>query len=153
MVKPMKNTDAMGKLCFGMIMLLGLGMEAAPMGVLVPAYFDPPSSLWNELNFAASRVPLVAIMNPNNGPDTTQNPDYVTAVNSLRAAGGFVIGYVYTSYATRDTNTVKADIDRYFSFYSVDGIFLDEMTNDANTSNLNYYAAFYQYVRTKGTNL
>lgn len=122
------------------------------MGILVPAYFYP-GTLWSSLNWAAGRVPLIAIMNPNSGPDTTQNPDYVAAVNGLRAAGGRVIGYVSTSYSARNTNTVKTDIDRYFSFYSVDGIFLDEMTDDADTNHLNYYAALYQYIQTKGTNL
>jgi hypothetical protein len=136
-----------------MVVATALGTNAAPMGILVPAYFDPPGGFWNELNFAATRVPLVAIMNPNSGPGTKQNPDYVAAVNSLRAAGGRVIGYVSTSYAARDTNTVKADIARYFGFYSVDGIFLDEMTNDAITSHLNYYAVLYQYIQKQGTNL
>jgi hypothetical protein len=131
---------------------LTTGLKAAPVGILVPAYFYA-GSLWDDMNRAATRVPLVAIMNPNSGPDTAQNPDYVTAVNSLRAAGGRVIGYVYTSYAARDTNAVKTDIDRYFNFYSVDGIFLDEMTNDSDTNHLNYYAAVRQYVQTKGTNL
>ena len=143
----------MKRLWFGLIAATAVGANAAPLGILVPSYFGPSGGLWDELNFAAARVPLVAIMNPNNGPGTRQNTNYVAAVNSLRAAGGRVIGYVYTSYAARDTNTVKADIDRYFSFYAVDGIFLDEMTNDANTTHLDYYAALYQYIRGQGTNL
>jgi hypothetical protein len=143
----------MKRLWFGMLVATALGTNAAPMGILVPGYFDPPGAFWSELNFASTRVPLVAIMNPNNGPGRRQNPDYVAAVNSLRTAGGRVIGYVSTSYAARDTNTVKADIDRYFGFYAVDGIFLDEMTNDAITSHLNYYAALYQYIQKQGTNL
>src|SRR5437867_2765854 len=77
----------------------------APMGILVPAYFYP-GSLWTNMNWAAARVPLVAIMNPNSGPDTTQNPDYVAAVSSLRASGAKVIGYVSTSYTARSTNNV-----------------------------------------------
>ena len=143
----------MKRLWFGIMVATALGTSAAPMGILVPGYFDPPGGFWSELNFAATRVPLVAIMNPNNGPGRTQNPNYVAAVNSLHTVGGHVIGYVSTSYAARDTNTVKADIDRYFGFYSVDGIFLDEMTNDANTSHLNYYASLYQYIQKQGTNL
>lgn len=139
-----------GIICFAVA--LGAGAGAAPMGIIVPAYFYP-GPFWDGMNFAAGRVPLVAIMNPNSGPDTTQNPDYVAAVNSLRTVGGRVIGYVSTTYATRSTNTVQGEIDRYFSFYSVDGIFLDEMTNDAGTNHLNYYAALYQYIQTKGTNL
>ena len=143
----------MKRLWFSLIVATVLGANAAPIGILVPAYFGVSGGLWDKLNFAASRVSLVAIMNPNNGPGTTLSPNYVAAVNGLHAAGGRVIGYVYTSYATRDTNTVKADIDRYFSFYSVDGIFLDEMTNDGNANHLNYYAAIYQYIQQQGTNL
>ena len=105
------------------------------------------------MNWAAGQVPLIAILNPNSGPDTSQDPQYVAAVNSLRAAGGKVVGYVSTSYASRSTNAVKTDIDRYYSFYAVDGIFLDEVTNDANTSHLNYYSALWQYIQTKGTNV
>ncbi len=122
------------------------------MGILVPAYFYP-GPLWTSMNWAAGRVPLVAIMNPNSGPDTVQNPDYVAAVNGLRASGGKVIGYVSTSYAARGTNAVRTDIDRYFNFYTVDGIFLDEMTGNADTNHLNYYAALYQYIQAKGSNL
>jgi len=75
------------------------GVWAAPKGIVVPAYFYP-GSLWSSMNWAAGRVPLVAIMNPNSGPGTTQDPQYVAAVNSLRAADGKVIGYVSTSYTT-----------------------------------------------------
>ena len=139
---------------FLILFFLNLAMPAfsAPIGIMVPSYFYP-GSLWTNMNWAAGRVPLVAILNPASGPDTTQNPDYVAAVNGLRASGGRVIGYVSTSYATRATNAVKLDIDRYFSFYSIDGIFLDEFTNDTDTNHLNYYAALYQYIQTKGTNL
>ncbi len=133
-------------------LLCAAAVHAAPMGTIVPAYFYP-GTLWQSLNFAASRVPVIAIMNPNDGPDTTQNPDYVAAVNSLRAAGGRVIGYVYTSYGARDTNAVKTDIDRYFNFYPVDGIFLDEMSDDASAAHLSYYATLFQYIHSKGTNV
>ena len=122
------------------------------MGIVVPAYFYP-GNRWTSMNWAAGRVPLVAIINPNSGPDTTQNADYVAAVNSLRASGEKVIGYVSTSYTTRAISAVKTDIDRYFSFYAMDGIFLDELTDDADTNHLGYYAALHQYIQAKGTNL
>jgi len=134
------------------LLVMVVGSHAFALGIMVPAYFYP-GTLWTSMSNAATRVPLIAIMNPNNGPDTTQNPDYVAAVNSVRSAGGKVIGYVYTSYGARATNVVQTDIDRYFTFYSVDGIFLDEMTDDADTNHLNYYAALYQYIQGKGTNL
>ena len=129
-----------------------LTVGAAPMGILVPAYFYPPT-YWDGLNFAASRVPLAVIMNPGNGPGTAQDANYVAAVNSLRAAGGRVLGYVYSSYATRDTNAIQADITTFFNLYPLDGIFVDEMANDAVTSHYTYYAGLYQFIQTKGTNL
>ena len=65
------------------------------LGILVPAYFSPTSGgYWSALNQAADRVPLIAIMNPNNGPSTSVNSNYTSAVNALRNAGGRVIGSV-----------------------------------------------------------
>ena len=46
---------------------LATAFRASGLGVLVPAYFYPePASAWDSLNRAAQRVPLIAIMNPNN---------------------------------------------------------------------------------------
>src|ERR1043165_7397880 len=148
-----KTVNGLAK-CLVLLLCLSCIAEvwATPKGIVVPAYFYP-GSLWTSMNWAAGRVPLVAIMNPNDGPDTIQNPDYVAAVNSLRASGGKVIGYVSTAYTARNTNAVKTDIDRYFNFYAMDGIFLDEFTDDANTNHLNYYVSLYEYIQTKGTNL
>jgi hypothetical protein len=137
--------------CFPLVML-ALIAGAAPMGILVPAYFYPPAG-WEGLNFAASRVPLVVIVNPDSGPGAARDPNYAAAVNRLRAAGGKVIGYVHSSYAARDTNAVEADIRTFFNFYPLDGIFIDEMASDANTHHYDYYAGLYQFIRTRGTNL
>ena len=134
-------------------MLTTLTTYSAPLGIMVPAYFYPSSGgYWNSLNFAASRVPLVAIMNPDSGPGASQDSTYVQALAKLHQAGGKVIGYVYTTYGTRSLADVEADIDLYLSFYALDGFFIDEMTNDENTNHLNYYAAIYQYIKAQGTN-
>jgi len=133
-------------------MVLGLGSawQALGLGVLVPAYFDPATgSAWDSLNQAAQRVPLIAIMNPNNGPSTSSDAAYRRALSALRNAGGQVIGYVYSSYTARAIGEVKTDIDRYDSFYTIDGIFVDEMTNDSNASHLAYYAELYRYIKSK----
>jgi len=60
---------------------------------------------------------------------------------------------VYSSYGARDTNAIQADIAALFSFYPLDGIFVDEMANDADTNHYNYYAGLYQFIQTQGTNL
>ena len=104
------------------------------------------------MNKAAPRVPLIAILNPNSGPGTSVDANYTNAVNSLRAAGGTVIGYVYTSYGARSIAAVEQDIDRYHSFYSIDGIMFDEMANTSAETNLAYYAQLYSYVKGVSTN-
>jgi hypothetical protein len=130
-----------------------LTTDASPLGIMVPAYFYPATGdYWNSLDAAASRVPLVAIMNPDSGPGTSQDGTYVQALANLHQAGGRVTAYVHTSYATRPLADVQNDIDLYLSFYAVDGFFVDEMTNDEDTNHLDYYAAIYQYIKTKGTN-
>lgn len=133
--------------------LLALQAGAHATGILVPAYFypsfDPAQSQWDEMTAAAaSGVPVTAIMNVANGPGTAVNSDYVAAVNAFKAAGGTVVGYVYTCDgrdlcasglpSTRSTADVLADVQRYADWYGVDGIFLDEMSN--RTSELPFYA-------------
>jgi hypothetical protein len=133
------------------MILAALAIHSAPLGIMVPAYFDPSSGGdWRSLDDAASRVPLIAIMNPDNGPGASQTQAYVNALANLHRAGGRIIGYVYSSYAARALTNVEADIDTYLSFYAVDGFFIDEMTDDQNTNHLAYYAAIYRYVKSKG---
>jgi len=133
-----------------LVLVLVAAFRASGLGVLVPAYFYPAqSSAWDALNLAAQRVPLIAIMNPNNGPATSPNADYSRAVTALRNAGGLVIGYVYSSYTMRAIAEVKTDIDRYHAFYAIDGIFVDEMTNDSDAAHLAYYEELYRYIKNK----
>lgn len=100
-------------------------------GILIPAYFypswwDPGVNLWDDLAAAASQVPLIAIMNPNSGPGGGSNADYTREVDALRLAGGRVIGYVHTSYGARPVDEVLSEVDAYYAWYNVDGIYFDE---------------------------
>ena len=110
--------------------------SAERMGLVVPAYQYPTlGTLWADLADAAPRVPVIAILNPGNGPGTLVDPTYTAAVGALRAAGGkvygYVYGYVYSSYTTRADSAVQADAARFLSFYPLDGFFVDEVTADA----------------------
>ena len=134
--------------------------SAQAVELLVPAYFypsyDPAQSQWDEMQAALARgVKVTAIMNVANGPGTAPNSDYLAAVQSFRAAGGRVLGYVYTCYgnntcsaglpSTRSVNDVLADVQRYAQWYPVDGIFLDEMSNQ--TAALPFYQQVSQSLR------
>lgn len=113
--------------------------------LVIPAYFYP-GPLWEQATAAAPKVGAM-IMNPNSGPGAAPNPDYVAAVNKARAAGIRVLGYVHTSYGARDASVVKAEIDAYKDWYSVDGIFLDETAS--GVAALPYYQELAGYIRAR----
>ena len=123
------------------------------MEIVVPAYFYPSAgSDWDDLNTAATQVPITAIMNPGNGPGNSQDNNYVSAVNDLRNVGGKVIGYVHSSYGSRPINDVLNDIDDYAQWYNIDGIFIDEMANTSVPTTLDYYEDIYQHVKSVNSN-
>ncbi len=136
-------------ICIVASYLMPISTSASALEIVVPAYFYPSSSGsdWDEMNSAATVVPLTAIMNPNSGPGNSQSSDYSNAVNSLRSNGGNVIGYVSSSYANRPIADVKADIDSYSAWYNIDGIFIDEMTNTSSASDLDFYEEVYAYIK------
>ncbi len=121
-----------------------------PVGLLVPAYFYPSGSGladWNRLAAAATQVPLMAILNPNNGPGRRADSNYLSVNLSLKAAGGQTLGYVYTKWGRRSLSAVQADVSRYFSWYAIDGIFIDEMAATATPQALAYYQSLAAYIR------
>jgi hypothetical protein len=111
--------------------------------MFIPAYFYP-GSLWTQATAGAPIVDVM-IMNPASGPGTSQNSDYVTAVQNARNAGIKVIGYVHTSYSQRNIDTVKGEVDLYYQWYNVSGIFFDEANSTAAA--LPYYQNISNYVK------
>jgi hypothetical protein len=122
---------------------------AAPQSVAVPAYFYPifPDPLWTQMEDAVPTVAF-AVMNPANGAGVAADANYTAQIAATRAAGVKILGYVYSSYATRDPALLEADIDNYHTWYDVDGIFIDEADN--NCVNEPYYAALDAYEKSKG---
>ncbi|HZW85035.1 MAG TPA: spherulation-specific family 4 protein [Nitrososphaerales archaeon] len=119
-------------------------------GVIVPLYSYPGPD-WTavvQAKLAHPSVPVVAVINPSNGPGATQDQNYVQGVDRLRAAGVTVLGYVYTSYADRNASSVLADINSYKAWYAVNGIFFDEMSNVAGSES--YYAALSSHAKSIG---
>ena len=120
--------------------------------LIVPAYFDPiignPSTnYWDKLVGIKNAI---SIMNPNNGPETTINTDYNTSITKVRVSGGKVIGYVYTNYGKRNIVDVKADVDKYFMQYKLNGIFFDEVSD--SIADIKFYQNITAYVRKYNSN-
>ena len=129
------------------VLLTTRGAERRPTcrTTLIPAYVPPHALV--ELVRASSR-PRLLVINPANGPGAEAVPAYRAAVRTAQRAGARVLGYVHTTYGARPAADVMADIDRYTSWYRVDGIFLDEASHDAGL--LGYYAALGRHVRAGG---
>ncbi|WP_280152114.1 spherulation-specific family 4 protein [Piscinibacter sp. XHJ-5] len=121
--------------------------QANASGTIVPAYFRSTSSPnhWSTLAASASRVQTTAILNPSSGPGAAKDESYADAVEKLHLSGGKIIGYVDTGYATRDKNVVLSEIAKYKKWYGVDGVFLDQMTDDV--AHVTYYADLYNYIK------
>ena len=121
--------------------------------ILIPLYSYPGVD-WTAIVQAKEANPSVAmvvIINPDNGPGQSKDQNYVQGVNSLRSAGVVVLGYDHTSYAARPLSDVIADINSYKSWYNINGIFFDEMSNVPG--NENYYTTLNQYTKSIGLNL
>jgi hypothetical protein len=128
-----------------------VGTDAHTTDLVVPAYFDPSGSgatAWDTIATNAASVPLTAIVNPDSGPGKSADPTYITAIANVRRAGGKVIAYVHTSYGARSMSDVTADISKYLAFYSLDGFFVDEMTDDNTSALVEYYQSLYTHIKT-----
>ena len=119
----------------------GSGPDPACRAALVPAYL--PAAAVARLALQPHR-PQIVVINPADGPGAQAQASYRRAVRALRAAGTRVLGYVPTSYASRPLAEATADVDRYVSWYGVDGIFFDEAGSSAAL--LPYYRTLARHV-------
>lgn len=123
-------------------------LDTTGVGLMFPFYIYPTQAAIQPLISAKQQypnVPMRVILNPNSGPGSSKNTDYVNAVAQLKQAGISVLGYVHTSYGARNKNTVKNEISRWWNWYKPDGIFLDEMGTNGN-----YYTDLTNYAKGLG---
>jgi hypothetical protein len=127
-----------------------------PTGLLIPLFIYPTTvSTWSNiaaLPAAYPNVPVIAIINPDNGVGSSQDPNYVAAINALKASGVVTIGYVETNYGAVSLQSVENSIDSWKNFYGVTGIFLDAMAY--STGYESYYQSIENYAKvTDGMNI
>ena len=106
----------------------------------VPAYFDPPSPEWQRLIAGAPAVGMI-VFTPESGPGTAADPAYTQVIAQAQAAGIVMVGYVATSYGARPEADVIADINHYYDFYTLSGIYFAEgpMDNDCTAMEPMYH--------------
>ena len=87
--------------------------------IIVPLYIYPTPTAWEPLFSAAAAHPevtFVVIVNPADGPGTTQLPDtnYLAALARISSLDNIrTLGYVHCSYGNRATAEVERDIRAY----------------------------------------
>ena len=109
----------------------GAAPRPGTVKMAVPAYFDPPSPEWQRLIAGAPAVGMI-VFNPESGPGTAADPAYTQVIAQAQAAGIVMVGYVATSYGARPEADVIADINRYYDFYTLSGIYFAEGPMDAD---------------------
>jgi hypothetical protein len=121
--------------------------------LIVPLY-GYPSSTWTTLaqqKLANPSVPIVAVINPSDGPGTAQDPNFVSGVHTLKSTGITVIGYAYTNYANTPLSSVESAVLGYKTLYGLSGVYLDEMSNVPGHES--YYSTLTQYADSIGMSL
>lgn len=111
---------------------------------------------------AHANVNFTIIVNPFNGPGSTQYPEdiLVTAISKLNTYENVqLVGYVRTSWATRDLSTVLADVSTYSgwsalqssdsnaSTIALGGIFFDETPSEYSPEAATYLSAINEAVK------
>lgn len=113
-------------------------------GLIVPIYnWDSGYEKLIDAKKAHPLTSIIAILNPNNGPGGGKDEHWTNVVHNLQNAGVKVIGYVATGYAGVSQDSIKAQIDNYYSWYNLNGVFLDEVSPD----NHDYYKDLANYAK------
>jgi hypothetical protein len=120
---------------------------ARATGLIIPIYGNSTGQ-FNAAIEAAKILPVIAIINPDNGAGSRKDNFIAGKVAALKAAGAKVGGYIATGYASVPLGDIKVHADNYTKWYGVAGYFLDEMSD--STSKLNYYKTIRNYAVSKG---
>jgi len=140
-----------------LIVVLRIFGTSATTGVLIPLYSYPTNGAWSSLiedHQTYPSVPIIAIINPDNGPGTSMDENFFKGISNFQSAGITSVGYVYTSYGERNISEVESDITNYKNWYfesGLSGILFDEVSDYASTEN--YYRTLASFVIAQGMNL
>lgn len=132
----------------------GISSLIPKTGAFVALYMYPGSSggtHWQkvyDVKKAHSSVPIVAAINPSNGPGSYRDGNIANWVAKLRSAGVIVIGYTPDDYGTRPMWSLKADADKYRNWYGLDGLFIDEVSNKKGYES--HYREITTYIKSIG---
>jgi hypothetical protein len=146
------DTLALGAGAAGPSAANGLVASTGANGTIIPLYTYPTDGSWDRVVAAKQAhptVPVLAVINPSNGPGPAADASYAAGITKLTAAGIKVIGYVHTSWGARNVAELQSEMQQYRTWYpGVSGLFLDEMANAAGHES--YYSSLSATAKTAG---
>jgi hypothetical protein len=115
----------------------------------VPLYSDS-IPVWSSAIRGSAATDTI-FLDPSDGPGNSPRLDYMTLVKDAQARGIRVLGYVDTVWAKGAVSISQAEaaIDKYYSWYGVDGIMFDETTDSCSPAPVGYYTELYDFVKQK----
>jgi Spherulation-specific family 4 len=121
-------------------------------GIVIPLYVYPSNSTsWNALTDAKENfpnVPLVAVVNPDNGPGSLVDGNYLQGIANLKKSRILVLGYISTRYGRVNLKEAARQVLQYQQWYDLDGIFFDEMSSVSGFED--YYSELSSYAKDLG---
>jgi hypothetical protein len=108
--------------CLGFL----VSARALALGIVYPVYTENQTQ-FNAVYAAMAKVPVLAVINPLDGPGTVADAALVTFSANVRNGGSKVLGYIDTNYGGTLVTEVSRQMRLYESFYNVDGFFFDEV--------------------------
>ncbi len=116
---------------------------SASQRIIVPVYGYQE---WQQiLDIARAPAVGVVIANIDVGPGAVFDPYYAGGIAQSQQAGVCTVGYVRTMHGARPIADVESEIKTWYDRYAVDGIFLDEGSN--NLAMLSYYQTLDTFIK------
>lgn len=98
----------------------------------------------------AGNIDKIVVINPDSGPGSTVDSNYLHFIDLLHSAGCWVLGYVAAGFGNKAVNKINSDVDSWHTYYpKIDGIFFDESTNSNVTEDVNTMKEIATYARGK----
>lgn len=120
---------------------------ARATGIILPCYGNTTVQ-FNAAIAAAKLVPVIAIINPDDGVGTRKDSFIAAKVATLKASGAKIVGYIATGYGEVPLSKVRQQMDNYLRWYGVTGLFVDEMAGASGK--LGYYTSIRNAAVAKG---
>jgi len=128
------------------------------LGMLIPLFVEPTdilnNSAYNNIMDLAKKYvssSIIVILNPDNGPGSSADTNYQTAIKRLVGSGISVAGYIDAENDSKSLIDIQNEIINWTTFYpETAGIYIDNILNNITMPAL--YSDISYYINNNGLN-